>query len=317
MGLGGEAWGGPAYALDMLDLHATEPLTGGQPHLSDMFWPLEILPFVAVIAVTTLYLAGVRTLSRRGDRWPVGRTLAFVVGGQGSILLVTQGPLAYLDTVLLWTHMVQHMILTMIAPIFLALGAPVTLALRTVPLRLRKAILWLLNSLWVKVITFPLFAGLVFVLNPWILYYTGLYELTLTNPVLHNFNHLHFLMVGSLWIWSLIGIDPMPRMGYPIRMLAVFVTLPFHAFLGLTMMNQQQPIAVHYYEELARSWGPSLLEDQQLAGGLMWVSGDLIGLLLFMVLMIQWAKASDREAVRVDRDLDRQESLARQHQAND
>ena len=109
----------------------------------------------------------------------------------------------------------------------------------------------------------------------------------------------------------------MPRMGYPIRMLAVFVTLPFHAFLGLTMMNQQQPIAVHYYEELARSWGPSLLEDQQLAGGLMWVSGDLIGLLLFMVLMIQWAKASDREAVRVDRDLDRQESLARQHQAND
>jgi putative copper resistance protein D len=301
----------------MISLHETEPISGLQPHISEMVWPPEVLPLVAVLVISGLYLWGVRILQRRGDRWPIGRSLAFVLGGQGSILLVTQGPLAYLDTVLLWTHMVQHMILTMIAPIFLALGAPVTLALRTLPLRPRKALLWLLNSLWAKIVTFPLFAGLVFVLNPWILYYTGLYELTLTNPLLHNLNHVHFLIVGSLWIWSLIGIDPMPRMGYPIRMLAVFVTLPFHAFLGLTMMNQQQPIAAHYYEELARSWGPTLLEDQQLAGGLMWVSGDFIGLLLFMVLMIQWAKASDREAVRVDRELDRQESLAQQAQAND
>lgn len=301
----------------MLPMHSVEPISGGQPEFSEMLWPLELLPLVAVVTISALYLFGVRLLHKRGDRWPVGRTIAFVVGGQGSILLVTQGPLAYLDTVLLWTHMVQHMILTMIAPIFLALGAPVTLALRTLPLRPRKALLWLLNSLWVKVITFPLFAGLVFVLNPWILYYTGLYELTLTNTYAHNLNHLHFLMVGSLWIWSLIGIDPMPRMGYPIRMLAVFVTLPFHAFLGLTMMNQQQPIAAHYYEELARTWGPTLMEDQQLAGGLMWVSGDIIGLLLFMVLMIQWAQASAREAVRIDRDLDRQESLARPSQPND
>ena len=301
----------------MLPMHSVEPISGGQPEFSEMLWPLELLPLVAVVTISALYLFGVRLLHKRGDRWPVGRTIAFVVGGQGSILLVTQGPLAYLDTVLLWTHMVQHMILTMIAPIFLALGAPVTLALRTLPLRPRKALLWLLNSIWVKVITFPLFAGLVFVLNPWILYYTGLYELTLTNTFAHNLNHLHFLMVGSLWIWSLIGIDPMPRMGYPIRMLAVFVTLPFHAFLGLTMMNQQQPIAAHYYEELARTWGPTLMEDQQLAGGLMWVSGDIIGLLLFMVLMIQWAKASAREAVRIDRDLDRQESLARPPEPND
>lgn len=301
----------------MLPMHSVEPISGGQPEFSEMLWPLEFLPLVAVVTISALYLFGVRLLRKRGDRWPVGRTIAFIVGGQGSILLVTQGPLAYLDTVLLWTHMVQHMILTMIAPIFLALGAPVTLALRTLPLRPRKALLWLLNSLWAKVITFPLFAGLVFVLNPWILYYTGLYELTLTNTFAHNLNHLHFLMVGSLWIWSLIGIDPMPRMGYPIRMLAVFVTLPFHAFLGLTMMNQQQPIAAHYYEELARTWGPTLMEDQQLAGGLMWVSGDIIGLLLFMVLMIQWAKASAREAVRIDRDLDRQESLARPSQPND
>lgn len=301
----------------MLELHETEPLTSGQPELAHMLWPPEILPLIAVVAVSALYLLAVRRLVRRGDKWPLGRTAAFVLGGQGSILLVTQGPLAYLDTTLLWTHMVQHMILTMVAPIFLALGAPMTLALRTLGPRLRKALLWLLNSIWVKIITFPLVAGLIFVLNPWILYYTGFYELTLTNPLVHNFNHVHFLVVGCLWIWALIGIDPMPRMGYPIRLLAVFVTLPFHAFLGLTMMNQPTPIAHHYYEELGRTWGPTLLEDQQLAGGLMWVSGDIIGLMIFLVLMIQWAKASDREAVRIDRELDRQEALARARQDND
>lgn len=282
-----------------------------------MWWPPEWLPLGAVILVSGLYLLGVQRLRQRGDSWPLGRTFAFVLGGQGSILLVTQGPLAYLDTTFIWTHMVQHMLLTMVAPIFMALGAPVTLALRTLGPRPRRLLLAALNSTWVKVITFPLVAGLVFVLNPWLLYYTGLYELTLTNPLLHNFNHLHFLMVGSLWIWALIGIDPMPRMGYPIRMLAVFVTLPFHAFLGLTMMNQPAPIAQQFYQNLDRTWGPSLLEDQQLAGGIMWVSGDVIGLLIFVVLMIQWSRASDREAIRVDRELDRQDALNRKSTGSD
>lgn len=300
----------------MLVLHDGEPEISGQPHLADMVWPPEIVPLLGVLIISSLYIWAVVRLHKRGDRWPVGRTVAFLLGGQGSILAVTQGPLAYLDTTLLWTHMVQHMILTMVAPLFLALGAPVTLALRTLGPKLRKSLLWLLNSLWVKIVTFPLVAGLIFVLNPWILYYTDLYELTLTNPLVHNVNHVHFLVVGCIWVWALVGIDPMPRMGFPIRMLAVFVTLPFHAFLGLTMMNQPTPIAHHYYEDLGRTWGPTLLEDQQLAGGLLWVSGDVIGLMLFVVLMIQWSKASDREAVRVDRELDRQEAAARKRREN-
>lgn len=301
----------------MLPLHETEPIAGAMPEISQMWWPPEWLPLLGVLLVSGLYLWGVRRLRRRGDAWPMGRTLAFIVGGQGSILLVTQGPLAYLDTTFIWTHMVQHMLLTMVAPIFLALGAPVTLALRTLGQRLRTLLLAVLNSRWVKIISFPLVAGLIFVLNPWVLYYTGLYEMTLTNPLLHNFNHLHFLVVGCLWVWALIGIDPMPRMGYPLRMLAVFVTLPFHAFLGVTMMSQSTAVAHHFYENLNRAYGPSVLEDQQLAGGILWVSGDVIGLLLFLVLMIQWARASDREAVRIDRELDRQEALTRIREERD
>lgn len=287
-----------------------------EPSLSDWL-PLEIVPAIGILAVAIWYLGAVRTLKRRGDKWPINRTLFFVVGGLGTIFISTQGPLAKLDVVLLTTHMIQHMFLSMLAPVFLALGAPVTLALRTFPTRLRSLLLRLLNSGFVKVITFPLLAGLIYILNPWVLYFTSYYENTLTNSLLHNFNHLHFVVVGSIWIWSLIGIDPMPKLGFPIRMFAVFVTLPFHAFLGVTMMNVQNPIALDHYETIIRDWGPSILEDQRIAGGLLWATGDVIGLVLFLTLMIQWSKASDREAVRVDRELDRQDAIAessRQHE---
>lgn len=294
----------------MLPLHGSTTEIPEPADLGALWLPLEIVPAVAVGLAAAIYLFGVWRLRQRGDHWPVGRTLAFVLGGLGSIFVATQGPLAALDTTLLWTHMVQHMILTMISPIFLGLGAPITLALRTLPGRPRHWLLWFLQSGYAKLITFPLFAGFIYILNPWILYFTGYYEATLTNDLLHNFNHFHFLMVGVVWFWSLVGIDPMPRMSYPLRLLAVFITLPFHAFLGVTLMGSETLIAGGYYETLVRNWGPSIAEDQQLAGGLLWVAGDVMGVLLFVVLMVQWARASDREAKRVDRDLDRQEALA-------
>ena len=291
-------------------LHGDEGLAAvPEPNLGSWL-PLEPIPAIAVLAAAVWYLMAVRQLTKRGDKWPVNRTLFFVVGGLGTIFVSTQGPLAVLDSVLLTTHMVQHMLLSMLAPVFLALGAPVTLALRTLRPNLRKLLLRVLDSWYVKVISFPLFAGLIYILNPWLLYFTSYYENTLENPLLHNFNHLHFVVVGSIWIWSLIGIDPMPRLGYPIRMFAVFVTLPFHAFLGITLMNIQHPIAEHFYEGVIRNWGPTILEDQQIAGGLLWATGDVVGLILFLTLMIQWSKASDREAARVDRELDRQEAKA-------
>jgi putative copper resistance protein D len=301
-------------------LHGDEHVSGevmAPEHWWSGFWPPEWLPLLTLLLVAGLYLWGVSILRRRGDSWPIGRTLAFLGGGIGSLFVTMEGPLAQLDTVLLWTHMVQHMVMTMIAPIFIALGAPITLALRTLPSGGRGLLLSFLQSRFVKVITFPLVAGAIYVLNPWLLYFTNFYELTLTNPVVHYFNHVHFVMVGSIWIFALIGIDPMPRMGYPIRMLAVFVTLPFHAFLGVTVLNENTNIAREYYESIARDWGPTVAADQQLAGGIMWVTGDVVGLLLFLVLMIQWSRASDREARRVDRELDRRDAAEAGHTASD
>lgn len=276
------------------------------PELTAMWWPLETLPLIAVIVTSTLYVLGVRKLQREDIHWPIGRTISFVVLGNGTLFIATQGPLAYLDTTLLSTHMVQHMLLSMIAPIFLALGAPVTLLLRVTRGETRKTIAAMLHSRFVKVLSFPLFAGFIYVINPWLLYFTGYYEATLTNSLLHNFNHLHFIMVGSIWTWSLIGIDPMPRMGFGLRLFSIFVTLPFHAFLGLTIMNQSDGIARTYYESLNLGWGPGVIADQQIAGGLLWAAGDVIGLVLFLALAIQWSRDSDKEARRIDRELDRQ-----------
>ena len=295
----------------MLPLHGAEPIGPSVPFSEGLLtsWThVEWIPLVGVIAMAAWYLLAVRSLRRRGDAWPVGRTVAYVGGGLGTLLLATQGPLAEYDTTLLSVHMVQHMLISMVTPIFLALGAPITLALRTFVPSLRKILLAVLHSKYAKVVTFPIVAGGIAIANPWALYFTPLYELTLRISWLHNLNHLHFLVVGCVWTFALIGIDPMPRVGYPLRMLAVFLTMPFHAFLGITIMGQQELIAGDWYLDLGRAWGASPAEDQALAGGILWAAGEFVALLIFIALFVQWSRASAREAKRIDRALDRAEA---------
>jgi putative copper resistance protein D len=208
--------------------------------------------------------------------------------------------------------MVQHMVLAMLTPVFLALGAPVTLALRALPRRGRGVLQAGLHSRVAKVVTFPVVAGVLFVANPFALYLTGWYEATLRNPVLHDLNHVHFVLVGCLWFWPLLGLDPMPvRPAYPLRLVAVFATMPLHAFLGVAIMGASTLIAEGFYREVGRTWGPSLAKDQEIAGGLLWASGDLVALVVLGALFVQWARASEREAVREDRRLDRLEAARR------
>jgi putative copper resistance protein D len=134
----------------------------------------------------------------------------------------------------------------------------------------------------------------------------------LRNPVLHDLLHLHFVAVGALFFWPLLGLDPVPgRVIYPFRMLLTFLTLPFHAFLGVTIMSANTLIAEDWYTSFGRSWKPSPLDDQFIAGGLLWGSGDIVGVAFFGVLFVQWFRESQREARREDRRLDRLEEQAR------
>ena len=275
-------------------------------------WTFEPLPLALIALSGAVYLLGAWTLQRRGDRWSGWRTLSFTVGGLGSLLVATCSSLATYDEVLLSMHMAQHMVLTMVAPVFLALGAPVTLALRTLPQAPRRRLLTLLHSRVAAVLAFPPVAFVFFVASPWVLYFSGWYEATLRSALLHNLLHLHFVLVGCLFFWPLLGLDPVPgRVAYPFRLLTVFATLPFHAFLGVTIMSTHKLLAGDWYRSVGRTWPPTPVDDQHLAGQILWGSGDAVGLLIFAVLFVQWVRQSRSEAAREDRRLDREEAAAR------
>src|SRR3990170_288183 len=139
-------------------------------------WSLDPLAFVLVVWIVGLYLLGVGSLRRRGDRWPVGRTLVFVGVGMGTFAFATMSGMAAYDTTLLSVHMVQHLLLSMVVPLALALGAPVTLALRTLPSRPRRWLLAVLHSRVAKVLAFPPLAFALYVASPWALYFSGWYD---------------------------------------------------------------------------------------------------------------------------------------------
>ena len=268
----------------------------------------EPLPLLVVLLLGGAYLYGSARLRARGDHWSPWRTTSFVVGGLGTVVVATMSGLAAYDTSLFAPHMVQHMLLTMVAPVFLALGAPVTLALRTLPAGPRGALLALLHSKVAHFFTFPLVGWVLFVASPFVLYFSGWYGATLDNRLLHELLHVHFLAVGSVFFWPLLGVDPLPgRRSYPSRMLLVALTLPFHAFLGVAIMSVTDDGAGLLSPEHYLDLHPlrEVVFQQQLGGGLLWASGDLVGLLFLGVLLTQWMRASEREAAREDRRLDR------------
>ena len=277
-------------------------------------WSLVPVSLVITVWAAGLYLMGVVSLRRRGDHWPVGRTLAFVVAGMGSFYVATSSGLAAYDTTLLSVHMVQHMVLSMLVPLSLALGAPVTLALRTLPVTPRRWLLKLLHSRLASVLSFAPLTFTLYIVSPWALYFSGWYRASLESTYVHEAMHVHLVMVGALFFWPLMGIDPLPgRLGYPVRMMLTVMTLPFHAFLGVTIMGQSTLIGGDWYPRLSEgpmgAWLPDPLVDQNLAGGILWGSGDLIGLVFFAVLFTQWVRSSMKEAAREDRRLDRLERL--------
>ncbi|MBA3744143.1 MAG: cytochrome c oxidase assembly protein [Sporichthya sp.] len=286
--------------------HDPGPALEGSRWLTE--WTVEPLALLGIALAGGLYLLGVRTMHKGTNPWPISRTVSFLTG-LGWLLIAVASPLASYDTVLISVHMVQHMMLAMLGPLFLVLGAPITLALRTLPARGRSLVLTVIHSRVAAVLTHPVVAGAIFVINPFVLYFSGLYEQTLEHPWLHDANHIHFVMVGTLWYSTLLAIDPLPRRPeYPIRVIAVFLTLPFHAWLGVAIMSMSTLIAGDWYLGMDRPWGASPLSDQKTAGGILWVSGDLIGLVVFAALFRGWIKDSEREARREDRRLDRLEA---------
>lgn len=260
------------------------------------------------------YAVLLRTRVRRHPArpWPMGRTVTF---GLGVTMLVatTQLGLGRYDTVLLSLHMVQHLLLGMVVPLLLALGAPITLALQGAGRSGQVALLRALGHPVARALTHPLVAWSVFSLSLFGLYFTPLFELSLRNDLVHIAVHLHFLASGFLFCWSVLAVDQARRRPpHAARLLAVAMTVPLHALLGLALQaGADRPLGAEVYGAVDRTWGASLASDQRTAAGVLWGVGELWGVLLVVLVAVSWMAADARRQAHDDARLDTEVGNAR------
>lgn len=271
-------------------------------------WRFDLVYGTAAVLLAAAYLAGVRRLRRRGDAWPVGRTAAWLLGCL-VLLIATSSGLGRYAPAMFSIHMINHMLLSMVAPVLLVLGGPVTLALRALPVAGRGAppgprewLLAAVRSPVSRLLTHPLVALALFVGSFYALYFSGLFDGALNYHWAHLAMNAHFLLAGYVFYWPVIGVDPSPRRLPPLgRLGLVLASMPFHAFFGVILMNMQTVIGEAFYRSLDLPWVDDLLADQRLGGGIAWASGEIPVLLVMVALLVQWARADEREARRVDR----------------
>jgi putative copper resistance protein D len=217
-------------------------------------------------------------------------------------MLATQSFIGAYDTTLFSIHVVQHLMLSMAGPLLLVLGRPVTLAMATSHRSVQLGIIDFLDSRPVQIISRPLFVWASFAGVMFGYYFTTWYDLTLTNELIHELTHFVFLVVGALFFWVVLGVDSTrARLSYPVRVLALLVAMPFHVFLAVAILSSRTILGESHYAALDRTWGPTLLSDQQAGGAIMWIGGGLVTLVTLLATAWQWRLADLREARRYDR----------------
>lgn len=275
-------------------------------------WRFDLIFGTAAIVMAVVYLIGVRRLRLRGDAWPVGRTVAWVLGCL-TLLISTSSGIGRYSTAVFSVHMTGHMMLSMLAPVLLALGGALTLALRVLPAAgkdgvpgMREWLLMGLHSRLSQFVTHPLVAALIFVGGFYVLYLGGIFGAVLDSHGAHLLMNLHFVLSGYLFYWTVIGVDPSPRKIAPVTKLAVvFGSLPFHAFFGVALMSMNTVMGGWFYRTLGLDWNSDLLGDQKLGGGIAWATGEVPLVLVMLALLIQWTRSDDRDARRSDRAAER------------
>ncbi|MEU1973118.1 cytochrome c oxidase assembly protein [Microbacterium sp. NPDC019599] len=274
-------------------------------------WDVDLLWAFAAGFGVFFYLAGVWRLRRRGDAWPLHRTILWVLG---LVLLfwVTCGPVNVYQDYLFSMHMVGHMLLSMAVPVLLVAGAPVTLAARAIRKREdgtrggREWILWAVHSPFARVVSHPFVAAGLFIGSLWLFYFTDLFRWSLYDHLGHEWMVMHFLITGYLFALSLIGVDPVPyRLPYPGRLLLLIGIMAMHAFFGIVLMMQTGLMVSEWFGAMGRTWGATPLEDQYVGGGVAWSIGEIPTLILAVTVAIQWSRTDDRQQRRRDRHADR------------
>lgn len=274
-----------------------------------MQWRPNILFAALAVAGVGVYLVAVRALRRRGDHWPIGRTVAWVLGWVVVVLATSSGMGKYSGPDL-GVHMVVHMGLNMLAPLLLVLGGVITLVLRattskrTKPPGIHDWMTRILHWRVIHVLNHPLFVFILFVGSYYALYLTGLFEQLVRYHWGHQLMNLHFLIVGYMYYGLAIGVDrpprPLPHVG---KLGFVLAAMPFHAFFGVILMTSKTIVAENFYLYLGLPW-MDLPGAQYFAGGVAWAGGEIPLMIVVIVLGIQWARQDERQGKRVDRHLD-------------
>jgi putative copper resistance protein D len=274
-------------------------------------WRVEWLFLATGLLAVGLYVAGVVRLRRRGDAWSVLRTLSWAAGWL-LFLYATNGVLGIYGRVAFSWHMTLHMVEAMVVPIFLVLGAPVTLALRTVRPRSdgtlgpREMLLALVHSRFLAVVGNPVFAAVFFFMSLVVFYWTGLFQLALETHTGHLLMTAHFVLAGYLFAWVLVGVDPGPKRWSPaLRLVVLFATISFHAFFGVAMISGTTLLGGDFFPTIDIPWVTDPLADQRYGGGVAWAIGELPSLVLALTVALQWFRTDSAESVRQDRRADR------------
>ena len=274
-------------------------------------WQFDVVWALVVVFGVLFYLWGHLRLAKRGDSWPISRTIMWV-SGMVILGLSTNSGLAIYGTYLFSIHMVAHMLLSMAVPLLLVLSAPVTMASRAIAARkdgsrgAREWILLAVHSKYLAVLGHPLVAAVIFAISLIVFYYSPLFEWALQEHLGHQWMILHFLLTGYLFAQSLVGVDPSPHNPpYPLRLIIVLATMAFHAFFGISLIYGTGLLAPEWYGAMGREWGLDPLSDQQQGGELAWGLGEIPTLLLAIVVTWSWSKSDDRKNKRRDRAADR------------
>ena len=269
-----------------------------------------------LVIMVALYVKGVIVLTKRGDKWPVGRTISFALG-ISVVDFATSGGLGVYAQFSFSYHMLAHMLLAMVAPIGLVLGAPMTLALRTLPQGrtstergVRGSLLAALHSKVGVFYTNPVVALLIFDGSLFALYFTDLFASMMQSHLGHLVMNLHFLAAGFLFFFVVIGIDPNPRkIPYLVQIVVLFAAMSIHAFFSIALMSSTTLIDKGYFASLQTPWLTDLLADQKLGASIGWAMGEVPILMALVATFINWRREDAREAKRIDRNTVRQAAM--------
>ena len=281
-----------------------------EPTLSRVFFEYEANGLILglLVFVTALYIRGVVALSRRGDKWPVGRTISFAIG-ISLIDYATSGGLGLYAHFSFQYHMIAHMVLSMIAPIAIILSAPITLALRTLPIGRTKEergarglLIAFLHSKPTAVWTHPVVALAIFDGSLFALYFTPLFGDLMSGHFGHLIMDLHFIGAGLLFFHVIVGIDPNPRkVHHLVRVVILLAAMSIHAFFSVALMSANNLIDGGYYQLLERPWATDLLSDQKVGAAIGWAMGEIPIVVALIATFIQWMRSDAREAKRADK----------------